>query len=49
MLLKQGMNGQPQSRARIIAYHIKPRYLDEVVAELPPNVAYIVGGEVFEF
>lgn len=49
MLLKQGMNGRPYGQARIIAYHIKPRYLDEVVAELPPNVAYIVGGEVFEF
>lgn len=48
-LLKQGIDGRTAPSARIIAYHIKPKYLDEVVAELPPNVAYIVGGEVFEF
>jgi len=49
VLLKQGIDGRLAPSARIIAYHIKPRHLDEVVAELPPNVAYIVGGEVFEF
>ncbi len=49
LLLKQGIDGRMDPSARIIAYHIKPKYLDEVVAELPPNVAYIVGGEVFEF
>lgn len=49
LLLKQGIDGRLASSTRIIAYHIKPRYIDEVVAELPPNVAYIVGGEVFEF
>ena len=49
LLLKEGIDGRMDPSARIIAYHIKPKYLDEVVAQLPPNVAYIVGGEVFEF
>jgi ribonuclease BN (tRNA processing enzyme) len=49
LLLKQGIDGRIAPTSRVIAYHIKPKYLDEVVAELPPNVAYIVGGEVFEF
>ena len=34
---------------RIIAYHIKPRYLDEVIDDLNPSMEYIVGGEDFEF
>ncbi|HOD69855.1 MAG TPA: 3',5'-cyclic-nucleotide phosphodiesterase [Deltaproteobacteria bacterium] len=49
LLLKNGIDGRLGPSVRVIAYHIKPKYLDEVVAELPPNVAYIVGGEVFEF
>ena len=48
-LLVTGLAGLAPTPARIFAYHIKPRYLDEVVAELPPNVAYITGGEVFRF
>ncbi len=34
---------------RVIAYHIKPWYLDEVIADLPDGMEYIIGGEVFEF
>jgi ribonuclease BN (tRNA processing enzyme) len=48
-LLGRGLEGRAPTHAKIFAYHIKPRYLDEVVAELPPNVAYITGGEVFQF
>jgi len=48
-LLKKGLEGRAPTTARIFAYHMKPRYIDEVVAELPPNVAYITGGEVFQF
>jgi ribonuclease BN (tRNA processing enzyme) len=32
---------------RVIAYHIKPKYLQEVLAELPERVNAIKGGEVF--
>ena len=48
-LLEEGLDGLAPESVRIIAYHIKPKYIDEVVAELPPNVAYITGGEVFQF
>lgn len=48
-LLEKGIMRRISPAARVVAYHIKPKYLDEVVAELPPNVAYITGGEVFEF
>jgi ribonuclease BN (tRNA processing enzyme) len=47
-LLGQGIEGRLPVTVQIFAYHIKPRYIDEVVAELPPNVAYITGGEVFQ-
>jgi ribonuclease BN (tRNA processing enzyme) len=48
-LLTQGLADRVPETARVIAYHMKPRYKDEVVAQLPPNVAYITGGEVFQF
>lgn len=32
---------------QVIAYHIKPKYLQEVLAELPTRVSAIKGGEVF--
>lgn len=47
-LLGQGLEGRLPATVRVFAYHIKPKYLDEVVAQLPPNVAYITGGEVFQ-
>jgi len=34
---------------QVIAYHIKPKYLQEVLAELPTRVSAIKGGEVFDF
>lgn len=49
MLLQKGIAEHVSPSTRVIAYHIKPKHIDEVVAELPPNVAYITGGEVFEF
>ncbi len=49
VLLQKGITGHVSPSTRVIAYHIKPKHIDEVVAELPPNVAYITGGEVFEF
>jgi ribonuclease BN (tRNA processing enzyme) len=49
MLLRKGIAEHVSPSTRVIAYHIKPKHIDEVVAELPPNVAYITGGEVFEF
>lgn len=49
MILQKGIACGVPSTTRVVAYHIKPKYIDEVVAELPPNVAYITGGEVFEF
>jgi ribonuclease BN (tRNA processing enzyme) len=48
-LLEKSLAGRAPLAARVFAYHIKPRNIDEVVAELPPNVAYITGGEVFQF
>jgi ribonuclease BN (tRNA processing enzyme) len=49
MLLGKAIGGRISPSTRVIAYHIKPKYIDEIVAELPPNVAYITGGEGFEF
>jgi ribonuclease BN (tRNA processing enzyme) len=46
-LIEKGTNGLVSGSPRVIAYHIKPRYLDEVIAELPEGVEYIRGGEVF--
>ena len=34
---------------RVILYHIKPMFFEEVVADLPPKMEYIRGGEVFDF
>lgn len=48
-LLAKALEGRVSPSTRVVAYHIKPKYLDEIVAELPPNVAYITGGEAFEF
>ena len=48
-LLAKGLDGIVSSSTKVIAYHIKPKYLDTVVAELSPGVDYIKGGEVFEF
>jgi ribonuclease BN (tRNA processing enzyme) len=44
--LKKGLNGVLSPSTRVIAYHIKPKYLDEVIAELPDGYEYIRGGEV---
>jgi ribonuclease BN (tRNA processing enzyme) len=41
--IKDFMHNSP----RVIAYHIKPKYLPEVLAELPERVSAIKGGEVF--
>ena len=47
-LVAKGLDGVVSSSTKVIAYHIKPKHLDEVVAQLPPGVGYIKGGEVFE-
>jgi cAMP phosphodiesterase len=47
-LVAKGLDGVVSSSTKVIAYHIKPKHLDEVVAQLPPGVDYIKGGEVFE-
>jgi len=33
---------------RFIAYHIKPRFFEEVLKDIPEGMEYIKGGEVFE-
>ncbi|HHO76129.1 MAG TPA: 3',5'-cyclic-nucleotide phosphodiesterase [Deltaproteobacteria bacterium] len=48
-LLAKGLEGIVSSSTKVIAYHIKPKYLDTVVAQLSPRFDYIKGGEVFEF
>lgn len=48
-MLEKALEGRISPSTRVVAYHIKPKYIDEIVAELPPNVAYITGGEAFEF
>jgi ribonuclease BN (tRNA processing enzyme) len=47
-LVAKGLDGVVSSSTKVIAYHIKPKYLDEVVAQLPSGVDHIKGGEVFE-
>lgn len=42
-----GIEGFTRNTPRVIAYHIKPKYLQEVIAELPERVSVIKGGEVF--
>lgn len=48
-LLEKALKDRVPPAVKTIAYHIKPKHIDEVVAQLPPNVAYILGGEVFQF
>lgn len=45
-LIKKGLNGVLSPSTRVILYHIKPKHLDEIVAELPEKYEYIRGGEV---
>ncbi|MBN2299238.1 MAG: 3',5'-cyclic-nucleotide phosphodiesterase [Deltaproteobacteria bacterium] len=48
-LLAKGLDGIVSSSTKVIAYHIKPKYLDMVVSQLSPGIDHIKGGEVFEF
>jgi len=48
-LLAKGLDGIVSSLTKVIAYHIKPKYLDTVVAQLSQGIDHIKGGEVFEF
>jgi ribonuclease BN (tRNA processing enzyme) len=34
-------------KTRVIAYHIKPRYFEEVTTDMPEGMGYVRGGEVF--
>ncbi|MCD6280388.1 MAG: MBL fold metallo-hydrolase [Deltaproteobacteria bacterium] len=43
------IGAEVHGNALVVAYHIKPRYHDEVIADLPNGMEYITGGEVFEF
>lgn len=45
-MLAACIDGLDKSQTRVIAYHIKPKYLEEVKAELPEQVECIQGGEV---
>ena len=45
-LIVKGLNGVLSPSTRVIAYHVKPSYLDEVIAELPEGFEHIRGGEV---
>lgn len=46
-LVAKGLDGVAAPGTRVILYHIKPAYLDEVIAELPRGFEYVRGGEVF--
>lgn len=41
-----GIDGLTKGSPRVIAYHVKPKYLEEVISELPQGVECIKGGEV---
>ena len=45
-LIVKGLNGALSPSTRMIIYHIKPKHMEEVVAELPKSYEYIRGGEV---
>jgi ribonuclease BN (tRNA processing enzyme) len=45
-LIMKGLDGVLSSSTRVIVYHIKPKYMDEVITELPEGYEYIRGGEV---
>jgi ribonuclease BN (tRNA processing enzyme) len=45
-LIMKGLNGVLSPSTRVIIYHIKPKHMEEVVAELPQRYEYIRGGEV---
>ncbi|HDP25472.1 MAG TPA: 3',5'-cyclic-nucleotide phosphodiesterase [Deltaproteobacteria bacterium] len=47
--IRQGIKGRVGTSTRVIAYHIKPKHLEEVISELSPEIEYIVGGEEFTF
>ncbi|MGC9325501.1 MAG: 3',5'-cyclic-nucleotide phosphodiesterase [Desulfomonilia bacterium] len=48
-LIKKGISGTLPASTRVIAYHIKPKHLKEVIGELSPDIEYITGGEEFTF
>jgi ribonuclease BN (tRNA processing enzyme) len=35
------------SKTKVIVYHIKPRYFDEITSNMPEGMGYVRGGEVF--
>ncbi len=48
-MLARGLEHGLDANCRVVAYHLKPQYMDQIVCELPPGVEYIKGGEVFNF
>ncbi len=46
-MVAKGMARGISDSSRIIAYHIKPAYFDEIISDLPSGVEHIKGGEVF--
>lgn len=44
-LIMKGLDGVLSPSTRVIIYHIKPKHMEEVVAELPKRYEYIRGGE----
>jgi len=47
-MIRKNLNGILSPSTRVIVYHIKPKFMDEVIAELPAGYEYIRGGEVIE-
>jgi len=46
-MIGEGIQDFLKNSPQVIAYHIKPKYLQEVLNELPARVTAIKGGEVF--
>ncbi|MEA2101924.1 MAG: MBL fold metallo-hydrolase [Thermodesulfobacteriota bacterium] len=47
-MIRKGLHGRMDGFPGVIACHIKPQYLKEVIDDLPEGVGYVTGGEVFE-
>jgi ribonuclease BN (tRNA processing enzyme) len=47
-IIRKNLDGALSPSTRVIVYHIKPKFMDEVIAELPAGYEYIRGGEVID-
>ncbi|OPZ70648.1 MAG: ribonuclease Z [bacterium ADurb.Bin478] len=48
-LIGRGLTAGLAPTCQLIAYHLKPKHLDEILSELPEGARAILGGEVFDF